>query len=649
MDTDPPSADGEDGGPADAARRRRRPSDASRRLDFDGAGAGGGVGSPEVDEMSEDDVEPVSPLQLFEKFITPEMQARICAATNSRADRYKTILVLASSGYTDLPSVQAALKKPPWVKDNQTWPPKFMQKWKELEVPELKVWLGITLYMGIVQLPQLSDYWCNSPLWGACGGKFGIGAGMSKERYNAIKGILALETVEEERTAEANGLERKIGRWMQCFSKQLKDSRPASEMDQNLSIDEQTVSCKSRWTSQTFQNKHKPAGQGFRIYSINEVEDGYTHAFILDKPALPGSGKIRRITLDLVRSLPRTREYHIYMDNLFTSVSTFRQIRQLGHGACGTWKPRAGAQIPEELLPAGFEAARTADQGDGVQMGDVHGPMYADSGLVAWAWMDSAHINFLTTIHQTDEVGTLERRSSSSLVRGEQGHGKADRAAPLCAICYNKKMLGTDKCDQMRGTYSPQRRSNKPWKALFIWTLDVSCVNAWALWKKSTGPKVITTASRLEFQQRLVEELLGVQPGGENANNLWKAAARMSNGSSRSSKTRRRRPATPQPDDGATMENDHDLPADGADSAHDNATEDPARPLSAEQALLKKWGDHFDICEVEARRPCGHCSEPYKPKYSRKMCAHEDCEGVHLHLECWGPWHKEKLGMSRAS
>ena len=210
-------------------------------------------------------------------------------------------------------------------------------------------------------------------------------------------------------------------------------------------------------------------------------------------------------------------------------------------------------------------------------------------------------------------------------------------------------MLGTDKCDQMRGTYSPQRRSNKPWKALFIWTLDVSCVNAWALWKKSTGPKVITTASRLEFQQRLVEELLGVQPGGENANNLWKAAVRMSNGSSRSSKTRRRRPATPQPDDGATMENDHDLPADGADSAHDNAPEDPARPLSAEQALLNKWAAHFDIWEVEARGPCGYCSEPYKPKYSRKMCAHEDCEGVHLHLECWGPWHKEKLGMSRAS
>ena len=127
-----------------------------------------------------------------------------------------------------------------------------MKNWKALTVPELKVWLGITLYMGKVRLPQLSDYWGNRQLWSACGGKLGIGTGMTKERYNAIKGILALETEEEERAAQANGLERKVGLWMQLFNKQLKESRPASEMDQNLSIDEQTVSCKSRWTSQTF-------------------------------------------------------------------------------------------------------------------------------------------------------------------------------------------------------------------------------------------------------------------------------------------------------------------------------------------------------------------------------------------------------------
>ena len=81
------------------------------------------------------------------------------------------------------------------------------------------------------------------------------------------------------------------------------------------------------------------------------------------------------------------------------------------------------------------------------------------------------------------------------------------------------------------------------------------------------------------------------------------------------------------------------------DYADEDAPEDPAPPLSAEQALLKNWGAHFDVCEVQDRGPCAYCSEKYKKKYSRKVCVHNDC-GVHLHLECWGPWHKEKLGMS---
>ena len=81
-------------------------------------------------------------------------------------------------------------------------------------------------------------------------------------------------------------------------------------------------------------------------------------------------------------------------------------------------------------------------------------------------------------------------------------------------------MLGVDKCDQMRGSYSPQRRSSKPWKALFFWTVDIACVNAFALWQEWSGMKEIKTASRLEFQRYLVEELLGVVPGGANVNNL---------------------------------------------------------------------------------------------------------------------------------
>lgn len=193
---------------------------------------------------------------------------------------------------------------------------------------------------------------------------------------------------------------------------------------------------------------------------------------------------------------------------------------------CGTWKPRAGAQIPSELT----QAVCAANADGNPLPGEIYGPVYADSGFMVWVWKDSAHINLLTNIHPSTEVGTLERRVPGVL--GGRGAGKSIRAAPQFAIDCNINMLAVDKCDQMRGTYSPQHRSNNPWKTLFIWTLDIACVNAHALWVELSGAKVIETANRLEFQKYLVEELHCVTPGGPNLNNIVQAKKRRSSGSS---------------------------------------------------------------------------------------------------------------------
>lgn len=44
-------------------------------------------------------------------------------------------------------------------------------------------------------------------------------------------------------------------------------------------------------------------------------------------------------------------------------------------------------------------------------------------------------------------------------------------------------MIAVDKTDQMRRTYSTQRRSPKWWFPLFTWMLDVAAINAWALYQ----------------------------------------------------------------------------------------------------------------------------------------------------------------------
>ena len=177
-------------------------------------------------------------------------------------------------------------------------------------------------------------------------------------------------------------------------------------------------------------NRHKPQGQGFRIYSINEVSTGYTLHFELDRREAADLGKIRRIVLDLCRQLgPGVHD--IYMDNLFTSVDTFDELNKMGHGACGTLSMKMKKHLPDEVLDT------QALERDLPNRGDMFA-MYRDDGMTVWVWHDSKVVRFLTTIHKDGKRGTLQRRESG--VRG-----RVDVPAPECAIEYNLNMCATDK------------------------------------------------------------------------------------------------------------------------------------------------------------------------------------------------------------
>jgi len=62
-------------------------------------------------------------------------------------------------------------------------------------------------------------------------------------------------------------------------------------------------------------------------------------------------------------------------------------------------------------------------------------------------------------------------------------------------------MVAVDKCDQMRGTFTVQRRHCVWWQKLFNWSLEIACVNAWGLY---TGPM-----GRKRWTQELIRSLLG--------------------------------------------------------------------------------------------------------------------------------------------
>ena len=555
---------------------------------------------------------------------------RICKCTNERARRFKVLLQLTETDLATHPQIQEVLKPPPWIPANQSWPPKAARSWTDMTPPEFQRWVGILVYAGIVDLPRYEDYFLTDAMWGPVGGKLGA-ITMTRKRFDVIKAMLSTETPAEESKAHENGRIRKMGLLLELFRERCKAARRQPKRD--LSLDEQTVGCKSRWTTHTFMNRHKPQGQGFRIYSINEVSTGYTLHFELDRHDAADVGKIRRIVLDLCRQLG-PGEHDIYMDNLFTSVDTFDELKKMGHGACGTLSMKMKKHLPDEVLDT------QALERDLPNRGDMFA-MYRDDGMTVWVWHDSKVMRFLTTIHKDGKRGTLQRRESG--VRG-----RVEVPAPECAIEYNLNMCATDKVsdecnlpdpsappftttdkssfhlskfDQMRMTHSTQRRSKKWWMPLFAWWIDAMCVNAYAIWREqfSEAQLKLRKHQRDAFQKLLAEQLLGIN--SKTVEDFMNTA-------------RNRRASTSSSEQRSAVNPFH--PA--ADSPPGSIC--PAQLMDAFDKVFK---GHEDMVDKRKRGECVYCkqigvsSKKKGYKYTHNYCA--TCQ-AYVHPTCWIKFHR---------
>ena len=255
--------------PAAAAQRRsaqRREVQARRRLEAELEAA--------ADKLP-------SPMELFEMFFTPEMQDRTVRCTKARAGMLGKLLKFAEN--PDLlehvdPAFREALERPAWIKASQSWPPKSIGEWRDIDRDELKVWMGITYYRGLVKLPACKTKVVATRSSRASAGSW-EGHGMSRRRYEMIYAMLSLQTREEDRRNARSGR-------MEVFAV---DAGVRDEMSGGpvisgtLSLDEQTVGCKSKWTSLTFRTSTNPQDR-VQIYSVNNMDTGYTMTFDLDAP-----------------------------------------------------------------------------------------------------------------------------------------------------------------------------------------------------------------------------------------------------------------------------------------------------------------------------------------------------------------------------
>lgn len=359
------------------------------------------------------------------------------------------------------------------------------RKWSAISVQDLKCWTGILIYMGICKLPSVGDYWCHDGLWPT----HHWSTYMSQTRFEQIRRYFHI--------SPPNALAHSaIGRrlWHHKVDPILDQLRHASQSyrmpSSNVSCDEAMIRCTGR-SADTYKMKNKPIPKGVKFHVA--ADHGYVFNFHptsnksgpdpFDEPS--DFSNTSSVVLQLVKKLPYSQKaFNVYMDNYYTNLPLFAELRKLGIGACGT------ARTTSKDFPQAVKVTNTANLDFHYKAGVV------ERGVAVLLWIDNGPVSMMTTIHR------LKGRNSEILKMRKKPGPKSTNAAaikkaaiftedewekemlvPTCINDYNHHMGGVDVADQYRSYYDTQLTSFRTWYPIFFWALDTALTNSFIIWR----------------------------------------------------------------------------------------------------------------------------------------------------------------------
>jgi hypothetical protein len=386
--------------------------------------------------------------------------------------------------------------------------------------------------MGVHEEPEVPMYW-NTDF--KTGPLHPIPTHISLRRFQQIKRYCHISSKQSDR---ANGLHLPNNKiwWykLEPLASSLQTSfqryySPSSE----VSIDELMVRCFGRsvflalWTSvlnllltfmvyrslHTYKMPNKPITQGYKIYGI--ADHGYLYNFIWSSREKGLQEIVLQLNLTktgcLVRtlalSLPR-RNLTIYMDNYFTSIPLFTELRTCQFGAMGTTRPH-------KEFPSGLKELKERFSTK-LEWNTLVAKVVDDT--LCLAWQDNNIVLALSNIHTINRTEDfrekVRKRPAKTSTNGRiVRHIFADEPTKSLSIpCfiddYNQYMGGVDLANQFRESYETHRPTFRTWWPLFYWLIDVASINAYRLYHLYMLQLQKKPLTHLQFRIQLYHKLL---------------------------------------------------------------------------------------------------------------------------------------------
>ena len=207
-------------------------------------------------------------------------------------------------------------------------------KWKPTTSDEIRAYLGIRIYMSVIDLPDIKMYWSGDSFFGG----FTIANVMTRDRFEKLQQYFhAVDRTGYDRM-DPNRDKCHLVRPMLTFISDpcLENYVPHKEQ----SIDEAMIAFRGQLSFRQYIPA-KSTKYGIKVWVRADSHNGYVHEFevYVGKPhdiaREVGLGK--KVVLKLSEKL-RGKNNHVYFDNYFNSVELQERLLGMGLFGCGTVK-----------------------------------------------------------------------------------------------------------------------------------------------------------------------------------------------------------------------------------------------------------------------------------------------------------------------
>ena len=358
-----------------------------------------------------------------------------------------------------------------------------------LNVAELKLFLGLHILMSLCDKPNISEYWhgpsdpAYTPHFASC---------MSRDRFHQIRANLNFYTATNPEPTDKlykirSLLDTIVPKWSEI-----------NNLDKELSLDESMIPTKGKLPAgmKVFEPR-KRVRFGIKVYVLAESKSGYVQEILLHQ----GN---KNTASDYVTKLTKPYEKQgrwIAFDNFYSSYQLFVDMYDRGFHCVGTVR-RNRRGVPEVTK-------RKSTPGPGRQRKEeVQGRMEKFSASYLESQHNVQHIKFRDNSKEVHVFSTLPLKKGYvtatrwTKVKNIQQKVKID--LPVQIHQYNKLMGGVDLVDSIKGKAKRTLMTKRWTLKVFHYLLEISIFNVFTLQKKS-GKDVGTYT---QFKSRLCSQLI---------------------------------------------------------------------------------------------------------------------------------------------